>query len=160
MLKINRRLLEKEEDARKEPPMQYFSRVQQGNYYSVLYDGEKKETIIETMQELQPDKRYALNGKVFTVKSKKTYKYTLEDIDDIRVLTEGYESGTGKDICEHMMQAWERKIPNVHFSREEKEFLSYIYNENEYISVHDRAVLEKVLNIESGNNLNLRRKGR
>lgn len=52
--------------------MQCFSRVQQGNYYSVLYDGDKKETIIETMQELQTNKRYALNGKVFTVKSKKT----------------------------------------------------------------------------------------
>ena len=137
-----------------------YSRIQQGNYYSVLYDGEKKETIIETLQELNPDKRYSLNGKLFTVKSKKTYKYTLEDIDEIRVLTEGYETGTGKEICEHMLQAWERKIPNVHFSKEEKEFLSYIYHENEYISETDRSVLEKVLDIEPVNKLNLRRKGR
>ena len=99
-------------------------------------------------------------ARFFTVKSKKNFKYTLEDIDDIRVLTEGYEYGTGKDICEHMMQAWERKIPNVHFSREEKEFLSYIYHENEYICENDRKVLEKVLDIAPSNNLTLRRKGR
>ena len=144
----------------------YWNRIEQGNYYKVLYDGEKKERIIETKQDLIPGNRYEMAGKKFTVKGKKNFKLSLEDIDNIRVLTEGYTDGTGKDIYLRMMQAWERKVPNVHFTNEEKDFLGYIYHENEYLGDDDRISLEKVLDIKvdnkevNSNKLHVRKKGR
>lgn len=121
-------------------------RVEQGNYYSIVYGDDKSEEIIETNQELKVGCRYKLNDRVFVVKAKKNYNLTLEDIDNIRVLTEGYEDGTGRDIYHHVMDAWERKIPNVRFSNEEKDFLSYVYYENEHISADERISLAKILN--------------
>lgn len=121
-------------------------RIEQGNYYSIVYGDDKSEEIIETNQDLKLGCRYKLNDRVFVVKSKKNYSLTLEDIDNIRVLTEGYEDGTGRDIYRHVMESWERKIPNVRFSKEEKDFLSYIYYENEHIGTDERITLAKILN--------------
>ena len=77
------------------------------------------------------------------------YKYTFEDIDTIRKLTEDYNIGTLQyRLSQKMDIALSSKIPSVRFTDEERKMLSYIYYDNEYLTDKDKEVLEKILDIK------------
>lgn len=62
---------------------------------------------------------------------------------------EDYDIGTVQyNLCMRMTRAFKAKVPAVRFSDEEREILSYVYYENEYLTDKDRATLRKVLNIK------------
>lgn len=127
-------------------------KIEQGKFYHVRYtDGTSD--IIETTKSLKVGRYYRLkNGKEVQILKQAHYKYTYEDIDTVRVLTEDYDIGTLQHrLSQKMARAFKSKTPSVRFTAEEREMLSYIYYENEYLTDKDKKVLEKILEIKGGN---------
>lgn len=125
-------------------------KIEQGKFYHIQYIDNGKSDYIETNKTLINGRIYRLgNGKQFRVIKKAHFKYTFEDIDNIRVMMEDYDIGTVQyNLCMRMARAFKAKVPAVRFSDEEREILSYIYYENEYLTDKDRVTLRKVLNIK------------
>ena len=125
-------------------------KIEQGKFYHIQYVDNGKSDYIETNKPLINGRIYRLgNGKQFRVIKRAHFKYTFEDIDNIRVMMEDYDIGTVQyNLCMRMTKAFKAKVPAVRFSDEEREILSYVYYENEYITDKDRATLRKVLNIK------------
>ena len=126
------------------------SNIEQGKFYRIRYTDTYKEDIIESVKTLKIGRYYTFkNGRQFQVIKNAYFKYTYEDIDNIRVMMEDYDIGTVQyNLCKRMMKAFKQKTPNVRFTTEEREILSYIYYENEFISENHRKTLKKVLNIK------------
>ena len=62
---------------------------------------------------------------------------------------EGYDEGTLQDnLRKRLAKAFKSQIPSIRISSEEKDLLSYVYYENEYLSEGDKATLRKVLGIK------------
>ena len=124
--------------------------IEQGEFYLIKYLKTQRTDYLESKKQLYKNKIYTLtNGKQFKVIRKAKFKYTIEDIDNIRVMMEDYDIGTVQhNLCMRMARAFKEKVPAVRFSDKEREILSYVYYENEYITDKDRATLRKVLNIK------------
>ena len=125
-------------------------KIEQGKFYHIQYVDNGKSDYIETNKPLINGRIYRLgNDKQFRVIKRAHFKYTFEDIDNIRVMMEDYDIGTVQyNLCMRMTKAFKAKVPAVRFSDEEREILSYVYYENEYITDKDRETLRKVLNIK------------
>ena len=125
-------------------------KIEQGKFYHIQYVDNGKSDYIETSKPLINGRIYRLgNGKQFRVIKRAHFKYTFEDIDNIRVMMEDYDIGTVQyNLCIRMARAFKAKVPAVRFSDEEREILSYVYYDNEYITDKDRETLRKVLNIK------------
>lgn len=126
------------------------SNIEQGKFYRVRYIDNNKEDFLESVTTLRVGRYYTLkNGRRFQVLKNAYFKYTYEDIDNLRVMLEDYDIGTVQyNLCIRMAQAFKQPIPKVSFSREERELLWYIYEENEFISEKHKETLMKVLNIK------------
>ena len=124
--------------------------IEQGKFYKVRYVHNYKEDTIESVKNLLVGRYYKLkDGTQFQVLKRIYFKYTYEDIDNIRVMMEDYDIGTVQyNLCMRMAKAFKAKTPDVRFSREEREILWYVYEENPYISDSHRKTLKKVLNIK------------
>ena len=125
------------------------SEIKQGTFYRIKYKNGKTD-ILESFVKLEPGYIYnGGNGKYFKVIGVINFKYTLEDIDNLRVLMEGYDEGTLQDnLRKRLAKAFKSQIPSIRISSEEKDLLSYVYYENEYLSEGDKATLRKVLGIK------------
>lgn len=123
--------------------------IQQGTFCKIVYSDGKLD-VIESFIKLEIGKLYkGKDNNVFKVVGISKFKYTYKDIDNIRVLMEGYDEGTVQDnLRKRMTKAFNSKTTSIRLSFEEKELLSYIYYENEYISESDKETLRKVLNIK------------
>lgn len=126
------------------------SRIQQGKFYHIQWLKSGNDDYMETVKSLIPGRIYRLkNGDQFRVVGRAYFKYTYQDIDNIRVMMEDYDRGTVQyNLCKRMAKAFKAKTPAVRFSAEEREVLAYTYYENEFIRDCDRETLRKVLNIK------------
>ena len=124
--------------------------IQQGKFYHIQYVDTGKSDYLESNKNLVNGRIYVLgNGRQVRVIKRAHFKYTFEDIDNIRVMMEDYDKGTVQyNLCMRMAKAFNGKVPSVRFSDEEREILGYVYWENQYISDSDRETLKKVLNIK------------
>lgn len=124
--------------------------IEQGKFYHIQYIDNGKADYLESTKPLINGRIYRLgNGRQVRVIKKANFKYTYEDIDNIRVLMEDYDIGTIQyNLCMRMNKAFKSKTPAVRFSDEERELLGYVYYENEYLTDNQRATLKKVLNIK------------
>lgn len=125
-------------------------RIEQGKFYLVKYTDNYKETVLETGKVLKPSRYYfTKDGRQVFVIKRLTFKYTFEDIDNVRVMMEDYDVGTVQhNLCMRMVKAFNQQTPAVRFSQEEREILSYIYYENPYIRESDKKTLRKILGIK------------
>jgi len=125
-------------------------KIEQGKFYHIQYINTGKTDYIESNKILVNGRIYRLgDGAQVRVIKRAHFKYTFEDIDNIRVMMEDYDIGTVQyNLCRRMAKAFEAKVPAVRFSDDEREILSYVYYENQYISDSDRQTLRKVLNIK------------
>lgn len=125
-------------------------KIEQGKFYHIQYMDTGKSDYLESNKTLVNGRIYRLgNGKQVRVIKRAHFKYTFEDIDNIRVMMEDYDRGTVQyNLCMRMAKAFDGKVPAVRFSDEEREILSYVYYENPHISNSDRQTLRKVLNIK------------
>ena len=123
-------------------------KIEQGRFYHIKYSNGIKD-ILESTKALKIGRYYRLkDGREFQVIKEAHYKYTYEDIDTSRVLTEGYDIGTEqRRISDRMRKAFNSKTPSVRFTPMDREMLSYIYYENEYLTDKEKRVLEKILEI-------------
>lgn len=124
--------------------------IQQGKFYRIQYTDNGETAIIELVKPVVVGRIYTLkaNYRRFLVLSEAKFKYTYEDIDNVRVMMEGYDIGTIQyRLCQRMARAFQAPTPAVRFTDEEREILSYIYYENEFISEKDRKTLRKILGI-------------
>lgn len=123
-------------------------KIEQGKFYHIMYMNGIKD-VLETPKTLKTGRYYRLkDGREFKVIRQAHFKYTYDDIDTVRVLTEGYDIGTLQHrLSQKMARAFKSKTPSVRFTAEEREMLSYIYYENEFITDNDKRVLEKILEI-------------
>ena len=126
------------------------SKIEQGKYYHIHYLDNGKTDYLESNKPLVNGRIYRLSdGRQVRVIKRAHFKYTYQDIDNIRVMMEDYNIGTIQhNLCIRMAKAFKAKVPAVRFSNEEREILSYIYYENEFISDSERETLRKVLNIK------------
>ena len=124
--------------------------IQQGKFYHIQYVDTGKSDYLESNKNLVNGRIYILgNGRQVRVIKRAHFKYTFEDIDNIRVMMEDYDKGTVQyNLCMRMAKAFNGKVPSVRFSDEEREILGYVYWENQYISDSDRETLKKALNIK------------
>ena len=80
--------------------------------------------ILNLRDDTQVGKTYKMyNGQVFKVLGKKTFKYTMDDLDNLRVILEGYDEGEYYDIYKRVMKALDKGVPSIRFSSYEKELL-------------------------------------
>lgn len=126
------------------------SKIEQGKFYHIQYMDTGKSDYLESNKTLVNGRIYRLsNGRQVRVVKRAHFKYTFEDIDNIRVMMEDYDIGTVQyNLCIRMAKAFKGKVPSVRFSDEEREILSYVYYENQFISDGHRETLRKVLNIK------------
>lgn len=126
------------------------SKIEQGKFYHIQYLDTGKSDYLESSKTLVNGRIYRLNnGRQVRVIKRAHFKYTFEDIDNIRVMMEDYDRGTVQyNLYIRMAKAFKGKVPSVRFSDEEREILSYVYYENQFISDRDRETLRKVLNIK------------
>lgn len=125
------------------------SKIEQGKFYKIQYINGHIDTI-ESSSNLNAGCYYIHKtlGK-FKVLNEVRFKYTFEDIDNIRVLMEDYEEGSiQSNLCKRMAKAFNGKTPSIRLSFEEKEILSYTYHENEHLSETFKETLRKVLDIK------------
>lgn len=96
-------------------------------YFKVKYANNKTE-VLNLADNTKVGGTYKITGTntIFKVLAKVHYKYTLEDLDILRVCTEGYESGDYYNICHRVLRALKSGIPNVRFSSYEKELIAMI----------------------------------
>lgn len=125
-------------------------KIEQGKFYLVKYTDNYKDTVIETSKVLKPSRYYfTKDGRQVFVIKRLTFKYTFEDIDNVRVMMEDYDVGTVQhNLCMRMVKAFNQPTPAVRFSQEEREILSYIYWENHNIRESDKKTLRKILGIK------------
>lgn len=125
-------------------------KIEQGKFYHIQYIDTGKTDYLETTKPLINGRIYRLgNGRQIRVIRKANFKYTFEDIDNIRVMMEDYDIGTVQyNLCVRMNKAFNSKVPAVRFSDEEREILSYVYYENDFIGDKCKETLKKVLNIK------------
>ena len=124
--------------------------IEQGYFYNITWHKTGKKDIIESKNKLRVHSYFYKNNQPFFVNSEIKFKYTFEDIDNIRVMMEGYDPGTVQDrLRARMAKAFHGKTPSVRFTFEEREILSYVYYENVNISEKEKATLRKVLGIPS-----------
>lgn len=67
----------------------------------------------------------------------------LRQLDILRVLTEGYTDGTGRDICNKALRAYNKTnsfTGIIRLTTLEKDFLSYLL-ESDMLSPEDREVI-------------------
>lgn len=68
----------------------------------------------------------------------------MNRLDNLRVLTEGYEEGEGRSICDKALKAY-NKTDNftgiIHLNRLEKDFLGYML-ESDMNDEEDKEVIE------------------
>lgn len=90
-------------------------------------------------------KKYTFtNGDVVTSKLNQQELLTrMRRLDTLRVLTEGYEEGEGKNICKKALNAY-NKIEGftgiIRLTFLEKDFLGYCL-ESEYLSAEEKEVI-------------------
>lgn len=96
-------------------------------YFKVKYANSKTE-VLNLADNTKVGSTYKITGTdtVFKVLAKVNYKYTLEDLDILRVCTEGYEYGEYYNICQRVLKALKNGVPNVRFSSYEKELIAII----------------------------------
>lgn len=126
-------------------------KIEQGRFYKIQHKNGKHEIIeVKPTLKLECGKLYNIGIKgVVKVISEIKFKYTFEDIDNIRVLMENYDEGTIQDnLRKRMEKAFKQPTPAVRFSFGEREILSYIYHESQMLSKSEQITLEKVLNIK------------
>lgn len=123
-------------------------KIEQGRFYHIQFMDTGKKDYFESNKPLVDGRVYRLqNGRTFRVIKKAHFKYTFEDIDTLRVLTEDYDIGTVQNrLSVRMAKAFNGKVPAVRFSDEEREILGYIYYENQCLTEEEKRVLRKVLN--------------
>jgi len=125
--------------------------IRQGRFYKVQLEN-GKQTILEfnNQTELVRGKKYKTKEHgIIKIISETKFKYTFEDIDNIRILMEGYDEDTIQDnLRKRMIKAFNQPTPAVKFSSVEKEILSYIYYENKMLTEDKRITLRKVLNVK------------
>lgn len=71
-------------------------------------------------------------------------------LDSLRVITEGYEEGVGRGICEKALRAYDKNegfTGIIRLTAIEKDFLDYIYNENPFLTDWEIEALEYYLGI-------------
>lgn len=123
-------------------------RIDQGKFYKVqLENGEQTILEFNNQTQLIIGKRYKTKDKgIIKVLSECRFKYTFNDVDNIRVMMEGYEEGTIQDnLRKRMEKAFKQPTPAVRFSLAEKEILSYIYYESKMLSEDKKETLRKIL---------------
>ena len=96
-------------------------------------------------------KKYTFsNGDVVTsnLEAKELIK-RMNRLDTLRVLTEGFEEGEGRRIADKAWRAWNKSedfTGIIRLSITEKDFLSYILGENDFITDEEREVLRFYIN--------------
>lgn len=125
-------------------------KIEQGKFYLVKYVDDFTETVLETSKVLKPSRYYfTKDGRQVFIVKKLTFKYTFEDIDNVRVMMEDYDIGTVQyNLCKRMAKAFDQPTPAVRFSQEEREILSYVYWENPYTTESHKKTLRKILGIK------------
>jgi len=123
-------------------------RIEQEKFYNIRYANGTSDSI-KTTRTLKSGRYYKTkDGIEFQVLKQSHYKYTYEEIETIKELTEGYDIGTLQHkLSEKMGRALHSKTPSVRFTSEEQEILSYIYYENEALTEKSKRALEKILGI-------------
>lgn len=96
-------------------------------YFKVMYTDRRKE-ILNLREDTKVGKTYTRtdNNKVFKVLNKVNFYLTLDDLDNLRVMLEGFTEGTYFDMYKRVMAALNKGIPSIRFSFYEKEHLSML----------------------------------
>lgn len=123
-------------------------RIEKEKFYHIRYDNGTTDSI-KTTRTLKTGRYYKTkDGIEFQVLKQSHYRYTYEEIETIKELTEGYDIGTLQHkLSKKMDRALHSKTPSVRFNSEEREILSSIYYENESLTESVKRVLEKILGI-------------
>lgn len=74
-----------------------------------------------------------------------TSKYTYDDIDWLKVLCEGFDEPEMHKIYLKAVMALENENYNIRFTAYQKEVLSYLYNNKQYLTDGELKVLYKIL---------------
>ena len=72
----------------------------------------------------------------------------MKNLDNLRVLVEGYDAGEGKRIYEKAVAAYNKRdhfTGIIRLSTTEKDFLGYILAENDCITDQDRDTLKRYI---------------
>lgn len=72
----------------------------------------------------------------------------MRRLDILRVLTEGYEEGTGRGICDKALRAYNKTdsfTGIIRLTASEKDFLGYMLD-NDMLNDEDRAVINYYMN--------------
>lgn len=89
------------------------------------------------------------DGTVVTTKlSKAELCARATRLDTLRVITEGYEDGVGAGICRKALRAYEKNdgfTGIIRLTGIERDFLSYIYDENPFLTDWEKEALEYYL---------------
>lgn len=96
-------------------------------YFKVVYTDRSKE-ILNLRADTKVGKTYKRtdNGKVFKVLNKVNFRLTLDDVDNLRVMLEGFDSGIYNDMFKRVMKTLDKGIPSIRFSDYEKEHLELL----------------------------------
>lgn len=123
-------------------------RIEQEKFYHIRYANGTSDSI-KTTRTLKSGRYYKTkDGIEFQVLKQSHYRYTYEEIETIKELTEGYDIGTLQHkLSKKMGRALHSKTPSLRFTPEEREILSYIYYENEALTEKAKRALEKILGI-------------
>ena len=127
-------------------------KIEQEKFYHIRYANGTSDSIKTTIT-LKSGRYYKTkDGIEFQVLKQSHYKYTYEEIEAIKWLTEGYDIGTLQHkLSKKMNRALHSKTPSVRFTSDEREILSYIYYENESLTENDKRVLEKIIGVRREN---------
>lgn len=96
-------------------------------YFKVVYTDRSKE-ILNLREDTKVGKTYKRvdNDKVFKVLNKVNFRLTLDDVDNLRVMLEGFDSGIYNDMFKRVMKTLDKGIPSIRFSDYEKEHLELL----------------------------------
>lgn len=119
-------------------------------YFRVQYRGSNKKDVLNLVDSTQVGKVYRRtdNNQVFKVLGKANFKYTLDELDTLRVMLEGYTAGPYYELHNRVCEALIRGVPNIRISSLEKDYLGYIYINSGYCNEEEKKLLIKITNID------------
>lgn len=126
--------------------------IEQGKFYRIQYLDTGESNLIELTTPVKIGQTYNLKGskRRFLVLSQAKFKYTYEDIDNIRVLMSDYDRGSIQyRLRVKMENAFKQPTPSVSFNDDEREVLGYVYYDRDLeLTDKQKATLRKVLGLK------------
>lgn len=96
-------------------------------YFKVMYTNRNKD-ILNLREDTKVGKTYTRtdNGRVFKVLKQVNFKLTIDDVDNLRVMLEGFDDGVYYNMFKRVMAALVKGVPSIRFSDYEKEHLELL----------------------------------